>query len=155
MNLRTEDGAIVAIYRAGKTITDVYGEQIHTGDRILAIGSEGMIERFNQTVGIEHPVRNITIIGASDLCIEVANTILNSGKRYSVKILDSDNALCIKAARALRGAVVVNGPVNDPSFLRSENVDRSDAVLALSDIEDNNLMVCMNAQRFGVPKILS
>ncbi len=155
MNLGLTDGAVVAIYRSGQTITDVYAEEIHTDDRILVVGTEKMIGEFNRTVGVEHEVRNLTMIGASDLCIEIAGQILKKGNRYAVKILDSDLSRCSKAARALRGAVVVNGPVNDPVFLRSENVDRSDALLALSSIDDSNLMVCMNAQRFGVPKILS
>lgn len=90
MNLRFDDGAVVAIYRSGRTITDVYSEQIHTGDRILVIGTERMIDEFNTKVGIEHPVRTLTMIGASSLCIDIAGKILKRGNRYAVKILDDD-----------------------------------------------------------------
>lgn len=145
----------MAIYRGGDVLLDTYSEQIHTDDRLLVIGTEDMVRRFNESVGIQRTARNITIIGASDLGIRTADILLNSPGRHAVKVIDDDLARCNKAARVLRGAIVVHGAIHDPMFLRSENVDRADAVLALSEAEDMNLLICMNAERFGVRKILS
>ena len=155
MNLNLSNGSIVAIYRGDEVITSVYSAQIHDEDRILVIGSRETIDNFNDLIGVDRPARNVTVVGAGELGIATADMIMKSPGKHIVKVVDSDMARCNAAARALRGAVVVNGPIGDPIFLRSENVDRADAVVAVSESEEENLLVCMNAVRFGVKKIIS
>ena len=155
MNLDIGDGTIIAIYRGDEIITSVYASEIHDGDRILIIGTEETIDAFNETVGVDRRVRNIIVVGAGPLGISTATEILKSTARHVVKVIDSDLGRCNLAARAVKGAVVVNGQTSDPVFLRSENVDRADAVVAVSESEEENLLVCMNAVRFGVKKVIA
>ncbi len=155
MDLHVEGCSILAIYRSGKVITSVYSCQIHDGDRIAIIGSEEAAQRFNDEIGVSRTARNITIVGAGDLGIAVASAIINAPGRHVVKIIDKDLARCNAAARTLSKAVVVNGDTADPVFLRSENVDRADAVISVSESEEENLLICVNAVRFGVKKIIS
>ena len=155
MDLPSDDCSILAIYRSGRIITSVYSCQIHDGDRIAVLGSDEALSRFNEMIGIARRARNITILGAGDLGVAVASNILNAPGRHVVKIIDKDLALCNSAARHVNGAVVVNGNTSDPAFLRSENVDRADAVISASESEEENLLICVNAVRFGVRKIVS
>ena len=155
MDILVEGCSILAIYRGDSVITSVYSCEIHDGDRIAIIGFEGSIKKFNSEIGVSRPVRNITILGAGNLGQDVATAIIQAPERHIVKIIDKDLALCNIAARSISGAVVVNGNTSDPVFLRSENVDRADAVISVSDSEEENLLICVNAFRFGVKKIVS
>ena len=155
MDIDVEGCSILAVYRGDSVITSVYSCEIHDGDRIAVIGFENSIKKFNSEIGISRPVRNITILGAGALGQDVASAILKSPGRHVVKIIDRDLALCNVAARNISGAVVVNGETSDPVFLRSENVDRADAVISVSDSEEENLLICVNAFRFGVRKIIA
>lgn len=155
MDIKVEGCSILAIYRSDEIITSVYASEIHDGDRIAIIGSQEAIRRFNSEIGISRPVRNIIVVGAGELGVAVASAIIDSPGRHVVKIIDKDLALCNSAARTLSKAVVVNGDTTDPVFLRSENVDRADAVISVSDSEEENLLICVNGVRFGVKKVVS
>lgn len=155
MDVKIDECVILAIYRAGGVSTSIFSSEIRDNDRVLVAGSVDALVRFNELVGRRRTVRNVAIIGAGEMGIMVANAVRTSAARLVVKVLDSDLDLCNNAARRLKGTVVINGQTSDPSFLRSENVDRTDVVIAVSDSEQTNLLSCVNAVRFGVRKIIT
>lgn len=150
-----ENCTIVAIYRGDETILDVATTELRNNDRICVMGTDEGIQKFNDAIGVKKAVREIVILGAGKSGIEIGKTLCSSPEKYFVKVIDDDLARCREAAKVLKEALVVNGPVVDPLFLRSENVDRADVIISVSHMDERNLLACMTALRFGTRKIVS
>ncbi|MDR3282774.1 MAG: Trk system potassium transporter TrkA [Candidatus Methanoplasma sp.] len=150
-----EDCDIIAIYRGDSVILNCETAEIHADDRICVLGSHASIEQVNKIVGIDKEAKEFVILGASIVGIEVAKSLLKSGKKRFIKIIEKDENLCRYASRELDNAIIVNADFVDPSVLRSENVHRADVVISASAMDERNLLACMAALRFGTKKIIS
>ena len=150
-----KDCAIVAILRGPLTITEISTVEIHEGDRIVLFGTRGATEAFNKLIGIKKEAREIVILGAGHIGLSIAKQISQRDDKMFVKIMDDDMERCREASKQLRTAIVVRGNIVDPQFLRSENIERADAVISVTDIDERNLLACMTSLRFGIGKIVS
>ncbi|MCL2149108.1 MAG: NAD-binding protein [Methanomassiliicoccaceae archaeon] len=146
---------VIAVYRGEEAILDNETAEIRAGDRIRVLGSPEAIDAFNRIVGVGKEAREFVVLGASAVGVEAARRLAAGGKRRVVKIIEDDEGLCRAAARELEGVAVVNGDFIDLSVLRSENVQRADAVIAASSMDERNLLACMAGLRFGIRKIVS
>ena len=150
-----EGCTIVAIYRGEETIRDVAATELRNNDRLCVMGTDEGIQKFNDAIGVKKDIREIVILGAGQSGIEIGKTLCSSPEKYFVKMIDDDLARCREASKALKEAIVVNGPIVDPLFLRSESVDRADVIISVSPMDERNLLACMTALRFGTRKIVS
>ena len=146
---------IVCIYRDDRSITQVSTTEIHADDRIVVLGTWKAAEEFNQLVGIKKEAREFVILGAGHQGMAIAKAITEASGKNFVKILDDDINRCREASKLLRKAIVVNGNIVDPQFLLSESIDRADALISVTDMDERNLLACMTAMRFGIRKIIS
>ncbi|MCQ2084952.1 MAG: NAD-binding protein, partial [archaeon] len=150
-----KDCAIVSIIRGDLTITDIATTEIHVDDRIVVFGSWSAAEKFNRLIGIKKEAREFVILGAGSVGLSIAKVISDMSNKNFVKILDDDMERCREAAKQLRNAIVVKGNIVDPQFLRSESIERADALISVTDIDERNLLACMTALRLGINKIVS
>ncbi len=150
-----QDCAIVSIHRGQLTITDIATVEIHEGDRIVLFGTRNAAVAFNKLIGIKKEAREIVILGAGHIGLAIAEQIAERDDKMFVKIMDDDMERCREASKKLRTAIVVRGNIVDPQFLRSENIERADAVISVTDVDERNLLACMTSLRFGISKIIS
>lgn len=156
MNLDVPDEcAILAIYRGDMVITDTQTAEIHVDDRICVLGHPDVMETFNRLIGVEKEAKEFVVIGATIAGVAVARLLTQGGKRRFVKIIDRDESLCRMAARELNDVIVVNADVADPTVLKSENVQRADVIINISQMDELNLLVSIAALKFGTRKIIS
>ncbi|MDR2698618.1 MAG: NAD-binding protein [Candidatus Methanoplasma sp.] len=149
------DCNIISITRGDNVILNTETAEIHAGDRIRVVGSPESISSFNRTVGVKKEAKEFVILGASVVGVETARRLARSGKKKIVKIIEIDEELSRNAARELPDVAVVNADFIDLSILRSENVQRADAVIAVSSKDERNLLACIAGLRFGTKKIIS
>ncbi len=150
-----QDCAIVSILRGNITFTELATVEIHAGDRIVVFGTDKAAEAFNKLIGIKKEAREIVILGAGHIGLSIAEEISQRDSKMFVKVMDDDMERCREASKKLRNAIVVRGNIVDPQFLRSENIERADAVISVTDIDERNLLACMTSLRFGIRKIIS
>jgi trk system potassium uptake protein TrkA len=124
-------------------------------DRIIVFGSWSSFEKFNDLIGIKKEAREFVVLGAGHIGLSVAKQISEMSDKIFVKILDNDMERCREAAKQLRKVIVVRGNIVDPQFLRSESIERADALISVTDIDERNLLACMTSLRFGIRKIVS
>lgn len=149
------DCTVLAVYRGEETIMAAETAELRVYDRVCVLGTAEAIKAFNAYIGIEKEAREIVILGANRSGITIAKELCESGEDYFVKIIDDDLEACMQASKALKEAIVVNGDIVDPLFLKSESVDRADVVISVSDMDERNLLACMTALRFDTRKIVT
>ncbi|MCQ2078438.1 MAG: NAD-binding protein [archaeon] len=150
-----EDCTIVSIYRGERTITLVNTAEIHADDRIVVLCTWEGAKKFNKFIGIKKEAKEFVILGAGSQGLTIAKSICDESGKNFVKILDDDVQRCREASKHLKNAIVVNGNIVDPKFLDSENLDRADAIISVTNIDERNLLACMTALRFHIRKIVS
>lgn len=149
------DCNIIVVNRGDNAILDNETTEIHVGDRIQVIGSPESIVAFNKLIGIKKEAKEFVILGASVAGIETAKRLIRSNKKRIVKIIERDIVQSRNAARELEDVVVVNGDFIDMAVLRSEDVQRADVMIAVSSMDERNLLACIAGLRFGTRKIIS
>ncbi|SKA08134.1 potassium channel family protein [Selenihalanaerobacter shriftii] len=92
----------------------------------------------------------VILIGGGKVVYFLAKTFLSKG--YEVAIINKDQDYCEILAKQLK-ATIIHGDGSDPYFLEDAGALRSDAVVALTPNDPDNLFICQLAeQKFQVPK---
>ena len=123
------------------------GDDLHITAASQTLSS--LIKKLNLA---RHKVTQATIVGGSRMAIYLARQLLASG--VSVKIIENSFERCHFLAEALPEADVVEGDGTEQKVLLSEGVERSDALVAITGIDEENLMLGMYAKQLGVPKVV-
>lgn len=150
-----DDCVVINIIRTDETILETSTAEIRAGDRVGVLGTLKSVEAFNRLVGTRKEFREFAVLGAKPLARNVAKAIYDQPGNQIIRIVGVEREDCELAARQIKGAIVVNGSIIDPVFLKSEGVDRSDVVICLSDSDERNLLASMTSMRFGTRKIIT
>lgn len=75
--------------------------------------------------------------------------------KFHIKILETDMAVCEQLATELPDCEIVFGDGRDIEVLRENNIYQYDAFLALTDSSETNILTCLTAKEFGVPKTIA
>lgn len=95
----------------------------------------------------------ITIVGAGQLGYFLAKSLLE--EKHNVKVIDSDKARCEKISSSL-DVTVFCGDGTRIETLAAANVGKSDAFIAVTDRDEDNLVACEIAKRrFSVKRTVS
>lgn len=92
---------------------------------------------------------NIIIVGTGIVGMSLAEQL--SRQDYHVSVIDSDASLC----REINGKLdvfTVTGSGTSPSVLKSAGIENADMVIAVTNSDESNLLVCNFAKQFSVPK---
>ena len=78
-----------------------------------------------------------------------------SKKKYAVKLIESDPSACEELAELLPRATVVCGNGTQHDILMEEGIEAMDAFVALTDIDEENMIVSMFANKKKVKKSIT
>ncbi len=122
-------------------------------DLVQVMGERSSISRFFKYLGRNsHKAKNITIIGGSRIAIYL--TWLLEEMDLNVKIIEINKDRCLILNDILTKAMIIHGDGTDQEILDSENIESSDAIVALTDRDEENLIISLYAHQCGVPKVI-
>lgn len=98
-------------------------------------------------------VRNTLIVGGSRIAHYLALMLIDSG--IGVKIIEIRQERCETLAELLPKAEIVHGDGTAREVLTNEGIDQVDAVVSLTDLDEENLLVSMLARHVNVPTIIT
>jgi trk system potassium uptake protein TrkA len=91
----------------------------------------------------------ILIIGAGEVGFDIVNRL--SGVDHDITLIEIDPERCEWVKDQL-DVIVVNGDGSNIQTLKDAGVQQSDLVIAVTGQDNTNLVACMLAHQFGVPK---
>lgn len=146
---------IIAISRAGKTIIPKPDSKFFFGDMVFTIskreGLDALAKRFGKT---EITTRSIMILGGGTISEMAARNLSKQG--IKVKVIDSDRKRCLELTASLPSNVeIVCGDPSNSDFLVEEGLADFDALAALTKIDEANVLSCVVAKKFGVPRTIA
>ena len=127
--------------------------KLEPDDLVQVMGERSSISRFFKYLGRNsHKAKNITIIGGSRIAIYL--TWLLEEMDLNVKIIEINKDRCLILNDILTKAMIIHGDGTDQEILDSENIESSDAIVALTDRDEENLIISLYAHQCGVPKVI-
>ena len=145
---------ICVILRRGRAVIPMGDDVLQAGDRIFVTAKSETLAQLIKNLGIQdHRVRQAMIVGGGRLGYQVARHLLESGIR--VKVIEKEEEACRQLAARLPKATVIHGEGSSQQLLDSEGLASSDALITLTGIDEENLVISMYATRLGLPKVIT
>ena len=127
---------------------------IRSGDRLSFVSEIKSGTAFFKKIGIKtNKVRNAIIVGGSNTAFYLAKLLIQSG--ISVKIIEKDTARCEFLCQKLPKAVIVNGDGSDSSVLLEEGIESAESFVALTNIDEENILISLYARNRTKGKIIT
>ena len=153
MKGKSHDFHVVAIKRNNETIIPHGSDAIRHDDIVYFITTPPFINEVRELCGKKKRViKRAMIAGATRITARFTQLF---GDKYDIRIIDCDRNLCEEFATRFPNAELVWGDPRDIEVLRENNVYQYDAFLALGDSAETNILSCLTAKEFGVPKTIA
>ena len=137
---------VCAVSRKGETIIPSGDFELRSGDKIHLTSSPKELERFFRHLGVfRNRASSVMIVGASKICYYLAKQLLEMG--MSVKIIDQNEKRCIEMSERLPRALVIAGDGTDNELLQEEGFEQTDAFVAITGIDEANILMAMSAAK--------
>jgi len=144
------DANIIAIIREDKSFIPKKTDQIKENDKIyVIINSSQMAETLEAFGHTEKISKKILIIGGGNIGYNLAKNIEDTLDGVRVKIVEKDKTRSEYLANELNNTIVINGNGLDEEVLSEANLDEAETVLALTNDDEDNLMVSVLVEKFA------
>lgn len=117
--------------------------RIEAGDTVCVTATDEELPRFFKAIGIyRDPVRNVLIVGGGRTTYYLLS-LLHRSKIHST-VIERDKERCRELAEQYSCTVICDNGTKQ-ELLLEEGLERTDAFLALSDVDEENAIVSMYA----------
>ncbi|MBQ4333497.1 MAG: Trk system potassium transporter TrkA [Clostridia bacterium] len=124
------------------------------GDKIGLTARHAEIQKLLRGMGVaSKQARKVMILGGSRVAYYLAKRLLNAG--IEVKIVDKDRTVCETLCELLPAATVLCGDGTQQELLLEEGLERMDAFVALTGMDEQNILLSFFAASHKVPKVLT
>ena len=118
----------------------------------VTINSSQMKETLSAFGHNEKISNKILIIGGGNVGFNLAKNIEQSFEDVRLKLIEKDKSRAELIANTLNNTIVINGNGLDEDILAEVNLDDVETVIALTNDDEDNLMVCVLVEKFSKDK---
>ncbi|MDD6085988.1 MAG: Trk system potassium transporter TrkA [Oscillospiraceae bacterium] len=127
---------------------------IRNNDRLSIAATHKSIEKFFRSSGLmKDKVKSVMIAGGGMIGYYLASQLLAVGMR--VKIIEKDEDRSLEIARLLPKAIVICGDGTDQALLLEEGIMSVDAFVALTGIDEENIILSLFAKENTNAKVVT
>lgn len=129
---------------------------LQAGDTIQVTGFTQDLDAFYSSIGkIAEPIRDILIIGGSDVTNYLCRIYSRQNSGVKITVVEKDEGKAKQLAADFPQVTVLLGDGTDHSVLEEINFNSYDAIVSLTGVDEENIMVGLWAAQHKVPKIIS
>lgn len=146
---------VCAVQRKNEVIIPRGDFILQTGDKIHVTAPRGVLVSFFKQLKIyKHRTKNIMIIGGGKMGYYLARQLCETGG-YNIKIIENDLERCEKLCELLPQSDIIQGDGTDRRILLEQGLEGQDAFVALTTIDEENIISSMYASSLGVSKTVA
>ena len=145
---------VCAVQRDDTVTVPDGGFVLRSGDKIGLTAPPSEVVKLLRGLNIlQKQSRSVMILGAGTTSYYLSKLLLSEG--FSVKIVEKDAHRCRISAENLPEAVVIHGDGAQRELLLEEGLPRMDAFVALTGMDEENILVSYFAASRKVPKVIA
>jgi trk system potassium uptake protein TrkA len=147
---------IVGILRDGQGFVPSSSDHMLPGDEVYFVADTDHVARVMSAFGHEEPeARRIIIFGGGNIGRFLAHEIEEQRPGVSAKIIEFNKDRAELAANSLDKTVVIHGDALDPEILEEASVATAEAVVAVTNEDEVNVLASLLAKRYGCEKAMT
>ncbi|MBO4853760.1 MAG: Trk system potassium transporter TrkA [Oscillospiraceae bacterium] len=124
------------------------------GDKLYIVGTKPELLKLLQSIGrTRQRIKTVSVLGGSRTAVYLAWELARIGMK--VRIVEISREKCVHLAAQLPQAMIIEGDGTDSNLIDGENIFQTDAFVSLTDRDEENLLMAINAQRKGVGKVIA
>ena len=150
------DVLICAVQRGDEIIIPNGNFVLHANDKIHMTGSHTNMVKFFKSISAayrEKRVKSAVLIGGGRVGYHLAQQLREMGVK--VKIIEINEKRAIELSQRLNRVNVICGDGTDHDLLKEERVYDYDAVVTLTGIDEENILLSLLAKNNGVEKVVT
>ena len=141
---------IIGINRGDKFFIPKKTDAVKKDDKIYVIINSSQMAETLKAFGREEKIsKKILIIGGGNIGFNLAKNIEETLETIRVKIVEKDKQRAEFLASELNDSIIINGDGLDEEVLTEANLDEAETVLALTNDDEDNLMVSVLVEKFA------
>ncbi len=146
---------VCAVQRKNEVIIPHGDFVLKAGDRIHITAPRGVLVNFMKKLKIyKHRTKDIMITGGGKMGYYLARQLCETGG-YNVKIIENDIERCEHLCVNLPDANIIHGDGTDREVLMEQGIEGQDAFVALTTIDEENIISAMYASSLGISKTVA
>ena len=145
---------VCAVQRGEEVFIPTGNFTFQAKDKIHITASRLVVKDFLKKLGlIETKMKDILVIGGGKISTYLAEQLIKG--KYNVKIIEKDYERCLELSELLPGASIIHGDGSDQLLLEEEGLDSCDAIVCLTNLDEENIIISLYAQKKEVSKIIT
>ncbi|MDE6092363.1 MAG: Trk system potassium transporter TrkA, partial [Ruminococcus sp.] len=150
------DVLICAVQRKNEIIIPNGDFMLRAGDKIHMTASHSAMVKFFKSISAayrEKRVKSAVLIGGGRVAYHLAQQLIEMG--IKVKIIEMDYNRCLELSQRLNKVNISCADGTDHDVLEGEHVYDADAVVTLTGIDEENILLSLLAKNNGVEKVVT
>ena len=144
---------ILGVVRDEKFLSLKKNDVMNINDKAYVIINAAQMRETLKAFGHEEKISNkLLIIGGGNIGFNLAKNLENSLEDIRIKIIEKDKERAEFIANDLNNSIVINGNGLDQDILEEANLKEVETVLALTNDDEDNLMVSVLVEKFSQNK---
>jgi len=144
---------ILGAVRKDKFIFLKKNDQLLEGDRAYVVASTEQLNQILKSFGHEEKTaKKILIVGGGNIGLNLAKSLETNFEGARVKIIEKNKERAELIATELTSSIVICGDALDEQILKEANIEETETILALTNDDEDNIMVCVLAEKYSPAK---
>tara|TARA_E500000178_G_scaffold230368_1_gene226896 strand:- start:1351 stop:2724 length:1374 start_codon:yes stop_codon:yes gene_type:complete len=144
---------ILGVVRDEKFIILKKNDILKLNDKAYVIINSSQMQLTLDAFGHNEKISNkFLIIGGGNIGFNLAKNLESSHESARIKIIEKNKERAAYIANELNNSLVINGNGLEEDVLKEANIDDSETVLALTNDDEDNLMVSVLVEKFSKDK---
>ena len=145
---------LVCAVESGETVLIPDGDYIlKAGDKLHIAASHQNMEQFFKKIALrKEKIKNAMICGGGRVAYYLASQLCNLG--MNVKIIERNRERCEELCELLPKATIINGDATEHDLLIEEGIEKTDAFIALTGMDEENIIMSLFASKQSVSKVI-
>jgi len=147
---------VVGIVRDGEPTVPTSSSQMLAGDEVYFVADTTHVPRAMAAFGHdEKSARKVIIVGGGNIGLNLARELSEGRRGISAKVIEIDRERARRVAQALPAVTVIQGDGLDSDILDEANAATAEAVIAVSNDDETNILASLLAKRIGVERAVT
>ena len=127
---------------------------IRCDDTISITGTRSELSHFMKQTGVyKQKIKNVMILGGGRIAYYLSKQLTGTGR--NIKLIEQSLEKCYQLSDALEEVTVIHGDGTDQDLLDEQGLEYQDALVSLTGIDEENIIVSMYAESKGISKVIT
>lgn len=147
---------VIGIVRNGQVIVPSAEDMMEDDDEVYFVCETAQVTQALHAFGHDDcQARRVVVLGGGNIGLALAQLIEKTYPQTMVKLIDRDAVRCEAVAKGLARGIVLAGDVLDPEILHEAGVSTAETVVAVTDVDETNILAALLAKRYGAKRTMT